>query len=390
MLRPVARTLRPVAVTLCLVAAPAHAAGSISPTSTTGTLEPGEDLDETVTVTLPAADTGDSDSDSDGDGPPLNEQDDTVSTDGVLQDLIGDLGGGSWGSTVGASVDEDCMLDISFDPVEHTGVGAGDAVDFDETIGVPADISADDLDEDGVAHCTVTFDADGDVVGTQSIDITVDLDAPPTARCQDLVLSADPDTCLAYASVDDGSSDAEGDVSVSASPAGPWAPGTRTVTLTVTDEAAQTDTCTASVTVEDHTSPSLSTVSASLWPPNHKLRAVDVTSCDLVVVDACASSLSQADATLVGAWSDEPDDVRGGGDGHTTGDIAIVDASTVDLRAERQGRGNGRVYTLLWQATDDAGNVGEATCQVHVPHDRSGRTAIDDGEAPGTWVDAAE
>jgi hypothetical protein len=57
------------------------------------------------------------------------------------------------------------------------------------------------------------------------------------------------------------------------------------------------------------------------------------------------------------------------GDGHTTDDIQIGDDGTIYLRAERSGTGTGRVYTLTYEATDFAGNVGTATVTVTVPHE---------------------
>lgn len=52
----------------------------------------------------------------------------------------------------------------------------------------------------------------------------------------------------------------------------------------------------------------------------------------------------------------------------------------MDLRAERQGTGNGRVYTLVWSFSDGNGNTTKATCQVGVPHDMGGgSTPIDSG-----------
>jgi endo-1,4-beta-xylanase len=40
------------------------------------------------------------------------------------------------------------------------------------------------------------------------------------------------------------------------------------------------------------------------------------------------------------------------------------------LRAERSGLGNGRVYTITYQAKDASGNTTVASTQVVVPHDR--------------------
>ena len=60
---------------------------------------------------------------------------------------------------------------------------------------------------------------------------------------------------------------------------------------------------------------------------------------------------------------------------------------TVDLRAERQGDGNGRVYTINYEVTDASGNTATGSSQVWVPHDQgNGATAIDDGAAAGYTV----
>jgi hypothetical protein len=59
--------------------------------------------------------------------------------------------------------------------------------------------------------------------------------------------------------------------------------------------------------------------------------------------------------------------------------VIASDCNSVQLRAEREGGGNGRVYTIHMSLTDLSGNVGTATFQVHVPHDQGGDPAIDDG-----------
>jgi hypothetical protein len=77
--------------------------------------------------------------------------------------------------------------------------------------------------------------------------------------------------------------------------------------------------------------------------------------------------------------ADEPVEVGAGGDGHTTDfDMAIVDDTTFDLRSERQGGGDGRVY---WVNYIDSEGV-DQSCEFMVPHDRGPfGGAVDSGVA---------
>ncbi|HKE20304.1 MAG TPA: hypothetical protein VKB80_35765 [Kofleriaceae bacterium] len=77
--------------------------------------------------------------------------------------------------------------------------------------------------------------------------------------------------------------------------------------------------------------------------------------------------------------ADEPVEVGAGGDGHTTDfDMAIVDDVTFDLRSERQGGGDGRVY---WVNYIDSDGV-DQSCEFMVPHDRGPfGGAVDSGVA---------
>lgn len=97
----------------------------------------------------------------------------------------------------------------------------------------------------------------------------------------------------------------------------------------------------------------------TLWPANHKLITVTT------AVTAADNLDPNPAVSLVSVTSNEADD--GIGDGKTTQDIVIVDDFTVQLRAERSGRGMGRVYTLTYKATDTCGNETLASVQVVVP-----------------------
>jgi hypothetical protein len=90
--------------------------------------------------------------------------------------------------------------------------------------------------------------------------------------------------------------------------------------------------------------------------------------------DACSSP----SFTLASIASTEPDDVPAPGDGNTSSDIQGADPGTPDsifqLRAERDGNGTGRTYTVTYTAVDGSGNSSQAHAFVVVPHDLGGTT----------------
>jgi hypothetical protein len=91
----------------------------------------------------------------------------------------------------------------------------------------------------------------------------VNPNSAPVARCQDVTVSAEPN-CTAPASVDNGSSDPDGDsITTIQSPPGPYPLGTISVTLTVTDPLGASSQCMATVTVVDTTAPAITTCPAS-------------------------------------------------------------------------------------------------------------------------------
>ncbi len=110
-----------------------------------------------------------------------------------------------------------------------------------------------------------------------------------------------------------------------------------------------------------------------LWPPNHKMRNVNVAG----VTDPDGDPIT---ITVTGITQDEPVDATGNGDGNTAPDGRGVGTSTAGIRAERAGGGNGRVYEISFEAADDKGATCTGAVQVCVPHDQGGGTCVDDGQ----------
>ena len=138
--------------------------------------------------------------------------------------------------------------------------------------------------------------------------------------------------------------------------------GSTEVSLTVADDQERTSTDMTTVTVADTTAPALrvKVTPNVLSPPNHKYVRVVPT---ISVADACTAKTT---TTLVSVTSNEPD--NGLGDGDQSNDIVINSDGSISLRAERSGKGSGRVYTLTYQATDSSGNHTTASAFVTVPH----------------------
>ena len=135
---------------------------------------------------------------------------------------------------------------------------------------------------------------------------------------------------------------------------------TKTVTFTAADGAGNTSTATSTITVVDTAAPSINDVSASpdtLWPANHKMRQVTVT---VDVSDICDAN---ATCKIVSVTSDEPVN-------ETSPDWEITGDLTLELRAERSGNGDGRIYTITVECADSSGNKSNSAVEVAVPHDK--------------------
>ncbi|MFB3852093.1 MAG: hypothetical protein ACE14Q_09260, partial [Acidobacteriota bacterium] len=81
--------------------------------------------------------------------------------------------------------------------------------------------------------------------------------------------------------------------------------------------------------------------------------------------------------TVTSITQDEP--TNGLGDGDTSPDGFGVGTSNPQIRAERSGKGNGRVYQINFKAVDSKGAECNGSVKVGVPHDKKD-TPIDDGQ----------
>jgi Right handed beta helix region/K319L-like, PKD domain len=180
--------------------------------------------------------------------------------------------------------------------------------------------------------------------------------------------------CVARVSLDGSGSDPDGEALTytwtgpSGATAGPAVSmslpvGTHVFTLTVDDHNGGFASDTVVITVLDTMAPEVTALTATpsvILQTNHEMVPV--------VVSASISDCdSPASCRIVSVTSNEPDD--GLGDGDTATDWKITGDLTLDVRAERAGRGTGRVYTITVACTDASGNTSTSTVTVTVPHD---------------------
>jgi hypothetical protein len=151
--------------------------------------------------------------------------------------------------------------------------------------------------------------------------------------------------------------------------AGELSAGTHALALSVSDGLHAAVICDASVQVIDTLAPTLAPAAtpAILWPPNHNMIPV------FIVTNATDYS---GGPILLTATVASSEDAAKDGSGHTIPDFTtpVIDpvngTISLQLRAERSGRGPGRTYTITITATDLAGNHSTTTVKVIAPHDR--------------------
>lgn len=111
-----------------------------------------------------------------------------------------------------------------------------------------------------------------------------------------------------------------------------------------------------------------------LWPPNHKFVPVSVAANGGTDTEGVSITVTPVVTDAVGGDGGpqhDPDYTPGGSPTASGTGSATVDLA---LRAERSGKGDGRTYTINWEATFDNGSK---TCSsddagafvVEVPHD---------------------
>jgi hypothetical protein len=290
-----------------------------------------------------------------------------------------------------ADADEDCCISVSASDVDN-GSYDPDAVEDIASLlitGIDGEPVApgQQVDVCGQGPHTVTLTVTDRCGESDWCDADVEvLNQPPVAVCKPCVGEADENCCIRVTvdSLDAGSFDPDGpgDIESFCITALDGVPvgcqeeveicgvGTYPVTMTITDWCGETDNCEAAVEVIDVTPPEISVTLDRyvLWPPNHKM--VDISS-SIEVWDNCDPDPVVA---LVSITSSEPDDTLG--DGHHEPDIQGADFGTPDstfsLRAERMGLKLGRIYTIVYTATDFSGNVATSTVYVRVPHNQPG------------------
>ncbi len=120
--------------------------------------------------------------------------------------------------------------------------------------------------------------------------------------------------------------------------------------LTVSDPFSGQAMAPMSVNVQNENDPPLASAARSsistIWPPDHRLV--------LVSIQGVSDPNDNARITVTRVTQDEP--TNGLGDGDTAVDAVINPDGSVLLRAERSGKGDGRVYTIHFTAADDEGS----------------------------------
>ena len=247
-------------------------------------------------------------------------------------------------------------------------LAGSDAIDAGVAAGATTDQRGDPrtVDDPAVPNEATS---DGTDIGAFETEVACVLTCPT-----DISVPNDADSCGAVVTYAEPSGEGCGTVTCD-HPSGSFFPvGETTVTCTSTVGPS----CSFKVTVNDAQAPVITTINHTLWSPDHTYKTFNVSDLVSGVSDNCDPNMGISGVKIVSVYSDEPDDATA--DGSTVNDIVIAaDCKSVQLRAERKGNANGRVYRVTLKVTDTSGNVSIVTATVSVPNSQSGTVAIDDG-----------
>ena len=245
-------------------------------------------------------------------------------------------------------------------PAIDAGVAAG--ATFDQR-GMPRTV-----DDPGVVNAATS---DGTDIGAYEAEVPCVLSCP-----SDISVSNDAGLCGAVVNYTEPSGAGCGTVTCDHPSGSFFAVGTTAVTCT----SSAGPSCSFNVTVNDTESPTITLNGnvITLWPPNHRYETVEISDLVSGASDNCDAGVGLSSVSISQVTSDEVQ--NGNGDGNTLNDIVIAsDCKSVQLRSERSGNGNGRVYTITFKVSDTVGNTATATAKVTVPKSQSGSASVDDG-----------
>jgi PKD repeat protein len=217
-------------------------------------------------------------------------------------------------------------ITITVTPVDQPPMAHGQSVTTPEDTPLPITLTADEVDGDALTFTVVTGPAHGSLSGAAP-----HLVYTPAANYHG------PDSVVFQ--VNDGHSDSN----------------LATVAITVTPvndppvcDAARID-------------------GTQLWPPNHRMVPVQVLGLSDVDGDAVTVEVDSV-------FQDEP--LNAQADGNTSPDAT---RSPLQVRSERSGQGDGRVYHIGFRGADAQGGACTGTVRVCVPHDQSAPVTCGDG-----------
>ncbi len=287
--------------------------------------------------------------------------------------LIGDATEASGFTGTGDLTGANPMLDALADnggPTRTMKLLAGsDAIDAGVAAGATFDQRGQPrtVDDPGVANEATS---DGTDIGAYEAEVPCVLTCPGSVS-----VSNDPGECGAIVSYDDPAATGCGVVTCDHLSGSFFPVGDTLVTCT----SSVGPSCSFTVTVTDDEAPVINASGpVNLWPPNHKYVSFNLSNLVVSATDNCDGTVNAGSVRIQKVTSDEPN--NSGGDGNTTADVLIAaDCKSVQLRSERLGGSNGRVYTITLAVTDLSGNSSTATVKVTVPKSQNGAAAVDDG-----------